>query len=161
MAREASVRPTAEIQLQAPARAQRGRAIVSCNFALDGPSESALFGLPNTTNNGFDVVTVTIDEVGGVVIGRVLPRTGRSVAFEPRLDPDAMKCLHRGLRLRDKRTVKWFRCLPVDEGKRAKLRRLSAGLRIAERGEYETVEGDACAATSLTGRSTWSNIHRS
>ena len=78
------------------------------------------------TENGFHVVTVRIEEVSTVVVGGVLPRTGRTAAFEPRLDPNAMKRPHRGLRLRDERDVKrqaangcrlWRQHSPSHEGR--------------------------------------------
>ena len=51
-ARSVFVRPTAEIQLLAPARAQRGRSIVSCNFWLCGP----ILGFTSTFRRGPPVV---------------------------------------------------------------------------------------------------------
>ena len=47
---------------------------------MDGPSESALFGLPNTTNNGFDVVSIRIQGEGSVVGGSIA-RTATRLAI--------------------------------------------------------------------------------
>jgi hypothetical protein len=60
-----------------PSVATKG--LVASASELDGPSES-LFGLPNTTNNGFDVVSVRIQGEGSVVGGSIT-RTGTRLAI--------------------------------------------------------------------------------
>jgi hypothetical protein len=61
-------------------------AVVSCEASsaakaeLDGTSESSLFGLPNTPNNGFDVVPIRIQGEGSVVGGSGT-RTGARLAI--------------------------------------------------------------------------------